>query len=88
MINVSRACPVGPSTTRAVSFRITADVDTPSLLWRRASESADVLVPSSGAIDPGGTTDVALEQTVLGQKLVVEVTDGSHVLLKLNLTNY
>jgi hypothetical protein len=86
-VAVSRSCPIGFGVTRAVSFRIQASTKSSSLSWRRSSLSADVLSPSSGSISSNGPTDVALEQTVLDQALVIEVVDGGRVLLRFSIDN-
>ncbi|MBN2370645.1 MAG: hypothetical protein JXO72_09160 [Vicinamibacteria bacterium] len=86
-VAVSRGCPVGFGVTRAVSFRIQAVTKAGSLGWRRASSSADVLSPASGSIAPNGPTDVALEQTVLDQALVIEIVDSGRVLMRFSIAN-
>jgi hypothetical protein len=87
-VSVSRACPVGLATSRAVSFRIKASTTATNLEWRRAGTSSDVLAPSSGIIASTGATDVVLTQTVLDRDLKIEVVDGSRVLLRFTLANY
>jgi hypothetical protein len=82
------ACPVGFSTPRAVTFRVTAHTTRARLEWRRAANSGDVVEPASGRIAPNGTTEVTLTDIVLDDRLRIEIVDGNDVLARFMLRHY
>jgi hypothetical protein len=82
------ACPVGFSTPRAVTFRVTARTSRARLEWRRADTSSDAIEPPSGRIAPNGTTDVTLTDIVLDDRVRIEIVDGNDVLVRFMLRHY
>jgi hypothetical protein len=87
-VTVTPACPVGFSTVRALSFRVTARTNRPTLQWHRAANNGDVLDPSSGTIPGNAQTDVALTDIVLDGQVALVVTDGSNVLLRFEVGHH
>lgn len=87
-VTVTPACPVGFSTVRSLSFRITARTSHAALQWRRAATSGDVLDPSSGTIAGNGQTEVALTDIVLDDEVAIAITDGSKVLLRFRVRHH
>lgn len=87
-VTVTPACPVGFSTVRSLSFRITARTSHSTLLWRRAAENGDVLDPSSGTIAGNGQTNVTLTDIVLDDEAKIAITDGSNVLLRFTVRHH
>jgi hypothetical protein len=82
------ACPVGFSTVRAVTFKVTARTSRARLQWRRAPNSGDVIEPSTGRIAPDGTTEVTLTDIVLDDRLRLEIVDGEEVVARFALRHY
>jgi len=87
-VTVTPACPVGFSTVRSISFRITARTSRSTLQWRRAAENGDVLDPSSGTIAGNGQTNVTLTDIVLDDEAKIAITDGSNVLLRFTVRHH
>ena len=87
-VSVTPACPVGFSTVRALSFRITARTNHPTLQWRRAAGNNDVLEPASGTISGNGQTDVALTDIALEDQVGIAITDGANVLLRFTVGHH
>ncbi|MCU0243079.1 MAG: hypothetical protein MUF51_11740 [Vicinamibacteria bacterium] len=87
-LSVSRACPAGFNTTRAVSFQITARTARTGIEWRRAATSSDLISPTGGSVANNASTSAAIEQTILGNNLVIEVFEGANVLLRFSVQNY
>ena len=82
------ACPVGFSTVRAITFRVTARTNRARLQWRRATNSSDVIEPSSGRIVPDGTTEVTLTDIVLDDRVRIDIVDGDNVVARFMLRHY
>jgi hypothetical protein len=87
-LTVSRNCPVALNSTRTISFRIQASASASGLQWRRSSLTGDAITPSGGSVSASGFTDVSVSQTVQDRYLLVEVVNGSDVLLRFTLANY
>jgi hypothetical protein len=87
-VTVTPACPVGFSTVRSLSFRITARTLQSTLQWRRAAENGDVFDPSSGTLAGNGQTEVTLTDIVLDDEAKIAITDGSHVLLRFTVRHH
>jgi hypothetical protein len=82
------SCPVGFSTVRAVTFRVTAKTNRARLEWRRSPTSSDAIEPASGRIAPDRTTEVTLTDIVLDDRLRIQIVDGEEVLMVFGLRHY
>jgi hypothetical protein len=81
-------CPVGFSSIRAVTFRVTARTNRTRLSWHRAPNSSDVVEPSEGRIAPNGTTEVTLTDIVLDDRLRINIMDGDDIVARFTLRHY
>jgi hypothetical protein len=85
LVTVNQSCPVGINVSRSVRFDVTAQTTRSNLRWRQSAQSGDLLTPSDGAIASSGTTSTVIGDLVLGGSLVIEVADGTEVLLRFTL---
>ncbi|HWX24542.1 MAG TPA: hypothetical protein VN083_05840 [Vicinamibacteria bacterium] len=89
VVTVTPDCPVSGGAVRQITLGLTTSTNADTLLWRGASQSADVLNPPSGTIVGSGTSTVNIQDTVGDAVMKFEVVDsGGNVLLRLTLSNH